>query len=155
MGQTTFYATATSKTPFHAKMTQYRRMLFFGRVLAICIDSYDLFWRFVLTVIPFDDQSSSLSANFLYPIPSLTLVFDSLPTHAWRKLSICWKLLRTLTRSRRKHSYPSRVQVGRSRIWGHLIIWAGAVRPKTANPQKKKCDGQTDRPADIALGRVA
>ena len=37
----------------------------------------------------------------------------------------------------RIHGYPSRVRVGRGCIWGHSIIWAGAVRPKTAKTQKK------------------
>ena len=32
----------------------------------------------------------------------------------------------------RIHGYPSRVRVGRGYIWGHFIIWAGTVRPKTA-----------------------
>ena len=40
-----------------------------------------------------------------------------------------------LSKQGRIHGYPSRVRVGRGHIWGYLIIWAGAVRPKTA---KKK-----------------
>ena len=49
----------------------------------------------------------------------------------------------------RIHGYPSRVRVGRGRIGGHWIIWAGAVRPKTAKTKKKvKCDGLTDGPTD-------
>ena len=52
------------------------------------------------------------------------------------------------------HSYPSRVRVGRGCIWGHLITWAGAVRPMTAKKQKKvKCDGQMDWRTD-ADGRT-
>ena len=41
-----------------------------------------------------------------------------------------------------------RVQVGRGHIWGHLIIWAGAVRPKTAKIKKSVMDGRTDRRTD-------
>ena len=38
-----------------------------------------------------------------------------------------------------------RVRMGRGNIWAHFITWAGAVRPKTANPPKTKCDGRTDQ----------
>ena len=50
----------------------------------------------------------------------------------------------------RIHGYPSCVRVGRGCIWGHLITWAGAVRPKTTKTPKKLSvtDGQTDRPTD-------
>ena len=41
--------------------------------------------------------------------------------------------------------YPSRVQVDRGRICGHLIIWAGAVRPKTTKTNKKLMG---DRPTE-------
>ena len=34
--------------------------------------------------------------------------------------------------------YPSRVRVGRGCVWGHFIIWAGAVRPETAKNKKSK-----------------
>ena len=45
----------------------------------------------------------------------------------------------------RIHGYPSRMRVGRGHNWGHQIIWAGAVRPKTTKKQKiVKCDGRTD-----------
>ena len=43
------------------------------------------------------------------------------------------------------HGYPSRVRVGRGCVWGHLIIWAGAVRPKTAVTQKSVMDRRTDK----------
>ena len=33
---------------------------------------------------------------------------------------------------------------GRPRICGHLIIWAGAVRPKGAKTKTKKCDKWTE-----------
>ena len=36
------------------------------------------------------------------------------------------------------HGYPSRVQVGGGHILGHLIIWAGAVRQKTAKKKQPK-----------------
>ena len=52
----------------------------------------------------------------------------------------------------RIHSYPSRVRVDRGRIWGHLITWAGAVRPKTAK-KNKKIVWQTDRPTDRRTDR--
>ena len=42
-----------------------------------------------------------------------------------------------LQKQGRIHGYPSRVRVGRGCIWDHLIIWVGAVRPKTAKKQKK------------------
>ena len=49
----------------------------------------------------------------------------------------------------RIHGYPSCVRVGSGHIGGHLIIWAGAVRPKTAKAQKLKYDkrigGRTNR----------
>ena len=51
----------------------------------------------------------------------------------------------------RIHGYPSRVRVGRGCIWGHLITWAGAVRPKTTKTQKSKVwrtDGRTDQRTD-------
>ena len=35
------------------------------------------------------------------------------------------------------HGYPGRIEVSRGRIWGHFIIWAGAVRSKTAKTKKK------------------
>ena len=49
----------------------------------------------------------------------------------------------------RIHGCPSRVRVGRG--WGHLMIWAGALRPKTAKTQKSnvtviRTDGRTDGP---------
>ena len=47
------------------------------------------------------------------------------------------------------HGYPSCVWVGRGCIWGHLITWAGAVRPKTANQKKV---WQTDGPMDGRSG---
>ena len=37
----------------------------------------------------------------------------------------------------RIHGYLSRVRVGRGGFWGHFIIWAGAVGPKTTKTQKK------------------
>ena len=37
----------------------------------------------------------------------------------------------------RIHGYPSHLRVGRSYYWGHQIIWAGAVQPKTSKTQKK------------------
>ena len=43
----------------------------------------------------------------------------------------------TLKRGR-KQGYPSRVGAGKGHILGHSIIWAGAVRPKTAKKQKSK-----------------
>ena len=48
----------------------------------------------------------------------------------------------------RIHSYLSQLQVGKGRILGHLIIWAGALRPKTAKTKKVKCDGRTDGQTD-------
>ena len=40
-----------------------------------------------------------------------------------------------------QQGYPSRLQVDRGRICGHLIIWAGAVRQKTTKTNKKlMCD---------------
>ena len=44
----------------------------------------------------------------------------------------------------RIHGYPSRVRVGKGHNLGHQIIWAGAVKPKTKNQKKVKCDGRTD-----------
>ena len=38
----------------------------------------------------------------------------------------------------RIHGYSSRVWVGRGLNRGHHIIWAGAVRPKTAKKTKTK-----------------
>ena len=38
----------------------------------------------------------------------------------------------------RIHGYSSRVRVGRGRIWGHLIIWAGALRPESAKKRFSK-----------------
>ena len=53
----------------------------------------------------------------------------------------------------RIYGYPSRVRAGRGRILGHSIIWARAVRPKTAKTQKKvKCDGQINGPTDRQSG---
>ena len=51
----------------------------------------------------------------------------------------------------RIHSYPCRVRVGRGCIWSNLIIWTGAVRPKTAkklNVTDRWTAGPTDRPTD-------
>ena len=42
------------------------------------------------------------------------------------------------------HGYPSRVRVSKGCIWGHLIIWVGAVRPNSAKTLKKRTDWQTD-----------
>ena len=54
----------------------------------------------------------------------------------------------------RIHGYPSRVRVGRGRIWGHFIIWARAMRPKTAKTLNKVCwtNGPTDGPTDRQSG---
>ena len=41
------------------------------------------------------------------------------------------------TKQGRRNGYPSRVRVGRGCIWGHIIIWAEAVRQKTAKNKKK------------------
>ena len=64
----------------------------------------------------------------------------------------------------RIHGYPSCVRVGRGCIWGYLITWAGAVRPKTAKTQSKvwwtdggtnrRTDGWTDRQSGVK-SRVA
>ena len=51
---------------------------------------------------------------------------------------------------------PIYVWVGRGHIGGHLIIWAGAVRLKTAKKQKSKVgrrDGGTDRWTDGQTNR--
>ena len=76
------------------------------------------------------------------------LVHCRLPTHTK-------KLEHTLEDSieqkqGRIHGYPSHMRVGRGNILGHLITWAGAVKPKTAKKTKQnkkvKCDGPTDGP---------
>ena len=54
----------------------------------------------------------------------------------------------------RIHGYPSRMWVGRGCIWGHLIIWAGAVRLKTAKKKRKKKVWWTDGRTDKAVCRV-
>ena len=50
----------------------------------------------------------------------------------------------------RIHSYPSGMRVGRGFFCGHLIIWAGAVKPKTVKKNKKNnvwwTEQQTDGP---------
>ena len=55
------------------------------------------------------------------------------------------------------HGYPSHVRVGRGHFWGHLMIWAGAVGPKTAKKKRKRKSKvwQTDGPTDKAGCRVA
>ena len=65
----------------------------------------------------------------LLPLPTsmqLSKVFDEYNTIHKNQLKQGWI-----------HGYPSRVRVGRGHIWGHSIIWAGAVRPKTTKTQKK------------------
>ena len=67
-------------------------------------------------------------------------------------LQAAWDLQWFKSKQGRIHGYPSRVQVGRGRNLGHQIIWAGAVKPKTAKTPKhvsvmdQWMDGWTDRP---------
>ena len=59
----------------------------------------------------------------------------------------CSRRGKTTKKQGRIHGYPSRVRVGRGHIWGHLITWAGAVRPRTAK-NKKRTVWRTDGPTD-------
>ena len=60
----------------------------------------------------------------------IACLYDS----GWSSCSIS---LTIFMKQGRIHGYPSRVRVGRGHIWGHLVIWAGAVRPKSAKTHKK------------------
>ena len=68
-----------------------------------------------------------------------------------------WSMKKKRKTVQTKKTRPdTRVRVGRGCICGHLIIWSGAVRPKTAkktkNKKKVKCDGRTDGRTDRQSG---
>ena len=104
-------------------------------------------YRYDHDLMIFAPQSISDVIHIALRFWQYTLIDESLSNCASQPLL---HFLENLTKQGRKHGYPSREQVGRGRNWGQQIIWAGAVRPKTAKPPKKLSvmDGQTDGPRD-------
>ena len=85
--------------------------------------------------------------NFWKFIPKKEITFSHLNiTRHYRNASfiICLQSEQNVHQQGRIHGYPSRLRVGRGCIWGHLIIWEGAVRPKTTKKNKKSKVWRTD-----------